>query len=99
MNKIKLGVLRETKNPPDKRVPITPSQVVKLTERFPDVDVFIQPSDIRCYTDEEYQYLELNLTEDLNPCDILIGVKEVDPKTLIDNKTYLFFAHVAKKQP
>jgi len=44
MNKIKLGVLRETKNPPDKRVPITPSQVVKLTERFPDVDVFIQPA-------------------------------------------------------
>jgi len=99
MNKIKLGVLRETKNPPDKRVPVTPSQAVKLTERFPDVDVFIQPSDIRCYTDEEYQYLELNLTEDLSDCDILIGVKEVDPKTLIDNKTYLFFAHVAKKQP
>ncbi|NOQ26408.1 MAG: alanine dehydrogenase [Bacteroidales bacterium] len=98
-SKIKLGVIRETKNPPDKRVPVTPSQVVILTERFPNVDVHVQPSDIRCYTDEEYNYLDLNMKENLSDCDILIGVKEVDPKALIANKTYMFFSHVAKKQP
>jgi alanine dehydrogenase len=97
--KLKVGILRETKNPPDKRVPVTPSQAVKLSERFPNVDVFVQPSDIRCYTDEEYQYLDLNMKEDLNDCDILLGVKEVDPTTFIDGKTYMFFSHVAKKQP
>jgi len=97
--KLKVGILRETKNPPDKRVPVTPSQVVKLSERFPNVDVFVQPSDIRCYTDEEYQYLDLNMKEDLSDCDILLGVKEVEPKTFIDGKTYMFFSHVAKKQP
>ncbi len=97
--KVKVGILRETKNPPDKRVPVTPSQVVKLAERFPNVEVYIQPSDIRCYTDEEYQYLDLNLKEDLSDCDILLGVKEVDPQILITDKTYVFFAHVAKKQP
>lgn len=96
--KLKVGVLRETKNPPDKRVAVTPSQVVKLIERFPNVDVYIQPSDIRCYSDEEYQYLDLNMQEDLSDCDILLGVKEVDLKTLIADKIYLFFAHVAKKQ-
>jgi alanine dehydrogenase len=98
-SKLKVGVLCETKNPPDKRVPVTPSQVVKLTERFPNVEVFVQPSDIRCYNDEEYQYLDLNMKEDLSDCDILLGVKEVDPKALIANKTYMFFSHVAKKQP
>jgi len=97
--RIKVGVLRETKNPPDKRVAVTPSQVVKLTERFSNVDIFVQPSDIRCYNDEEYQYLDLNMKEDLNDCDILLGVKEVDPKFLIADKTYMFFSHVAKKQP
>jgi len=97
--RLKIGVLRETKNPPDKRVPVTPSQVVKLTERFQDADIYVQPSDIRCYNDEEYQYLDLNMKEDLNDCDILLGVKEVDPKALIANKTYMFFSHVAKKQP
>jgi len=96
--RLKVGVLRETKNPPDKRVPVTPSQVVKLTERFPNVDVYVQPSDIRCYNDEEYQYLDLDMKEDLSDCDILLGVKEVDPQTLIAGKAYMFFAHVAKKQ-
>ena len=99
MKKIKVGVLRETKNPPDKRVPVTPSLAVKLTERFPNTELFIQPSDIRCYADEEYQYLDLNVKEDLSDCDILVGVKEVEPSTLIPGKTYLFFAHVGKKQP
>ncbi|MBI9053898.1 MAG: hypothetical protein JEY96_08785 [Bacteroidales bacterium] len=97
--RLQIGVLRETKNPPDKRVPVTPSQVVKLTERFPNVDIYVQPSDIRCYHDEEYQYLDLNMKEDLSECEILLGVKEVDPKTLIADKTYMFFSHVAKKQP
>jgi hypothetical protein len=27
-----------------------------------------------------------------------MGVKEVDKSTFIENKTYVFFAHVAKKQ-
>ena len=39
------------------------------------------------------------LREDLRDCDILMGVKEVDKRTFIPGKTYLFFAHVAKKQP
>ncbi|MFP4025046.1 MAG: NAD(P)-dependent oxidoreductase [Thiohalospira sp.] len=99
MKKIKVGVLRETKNPPDKRVPVTPPLAVKLTERFPNTELYIQPSDIRCYTDEEYQYLDLNVKEDLSDCDILVGVKEVNASTLIANKTYMFFAHVGKKQP
>lgn len=98
-NKIKLGVVRETKNPPDKRVPVTPSLAVKLLERFDNAELYVQPSDIRCYTDEEYQYLDIQMKEDLSDCDILIGVKEVDVSALIPDKTYIFFAHVAKKQP
>ncbi|MCG8411250.1 MAG: NAD(P)-dependent oxidoreductase [Bacteroidales bacterium] len=97
--RIKVGILKETKSPPDKRVPATPLQVVKLIDKFPNVDVCIQPSDIRCYSDEEYKYLDLNLQKNLSDCEILLGVKEVDVKTLIPNKTYVFFAHVAKKQP
>jgi hypothetical protein len=39
------------------------------------------------------------MKDDLSDCDILIGVKEVDKTEFIANKTYLFFAHVTKKQP
>jgi saccharopine dehydrogenase (NAD+, L-lysine forming) len=100
MNRIlKVGLLRETKNPPDRRVPLTPPQIIALEELYPDVEFFVQPSDIRCYSDEEYEYLEIPLKEDLGECDILLGVKEVDRRTFIPGKTYIFFAHVAKQQP
>jgi saccharopine dehydrogenase (NAD+, L-lysine-forming) len=96
---LRVGILRETKNPPDRRVPLTPPQIVALEELYPDVEFFVQPSDYRCYSNEEYEYLDIPLKEDLRECDILMGVKEVDKRTFIPGKTYLFFAHVAKKQP
>jgi saccharopine dehydrogenase (NAD+, L-lysine-forming) len=96
---LRVGILRETKNPPDRRVPLTPPQIVALEELYPNVEFFVQPSDYRCYSNEEYEYLDIRLKEDLRDCDILMGVKEVDKRTFIPGKTYLFFAHVAKKQP
>jgi len=98
-NTLRVGILRETKNPPDRRVPLTPPQIVSLEELYPNVEFFVQPSDYRCYSNEEYEYLDIPLKEDLRDCDILMGVKEVDKRTFISGKTYLFFAHVAKKQP
>lgn len=95
----KIGILRETKNPPDRRVPITPSQIKVLRELYPFIEFYVQPSDIRCYSDSEYDNLKIPIIEDLSNCDILMGVKEVDKKTFIPGKTYLFFAHVGKKQP
>ena len=95
---IKVGILRETKNPPDRRVPLTPPQIVALEELYPNVEFIVQPSDYRCYTNDEYEYLDIPLKEDMRDCDIFLGVKEVDPRTLIPDKTYLLFAHVAKKQ-
>ena len=96
---LRVGILRETKNPPDRRVPLTPPQIVALEELYPNVEFFVQPSDFRCYSNEEYEYLDIPLKEDLRDCDILMGVKEVDKRYFIPWKKYLFFAHVAKKQP
>jgi len=99
MKKIKVAVLKETKTPPDRRVVLPPNEALDLTKKFPNVDLYIQPSDIRSYKDEEYTKLGLNLKDDVNDCDILLGVKEVKIDKLIPNKTYLFFSHTAKKQP
>ncbi len=96
--KLRVGILRETKNPPDRRVPLTPPQIIALEELYPFVEFFVQPSDFRCFPNSEYEYLDIPLKEDLHDCDILMGVKEVDRSTLIPNKTYMFFAHVGKKQ-
>ncbi|MCD4795410.1 MAG: NAD(P)-dependent oxidoreductase [Bacteroidales bacterium] len=96
--KIKVGILKETKTPPDKRTAISPKQGIELSEKFSNVELFIQSSDIRAYKDEEYTALGLQVTEDVSHCDILIGVKEVHIPELIANKTYLFFSHTAKEQ-
>jgi saccharopine dehydrogenase (NAD+, L-lysine-forming) len=97
-NRVKVGLLRETRIPPDRRVPLTPAQIVELREKYPFVEFIVQPSDIRCFSDDEYRYLKIPMREDLGNCDILMGVKEVDRRTFVAGKTYLFFAHVAKKQ-
>lgn len=95
---MKLGVLRETKTPPDRRVALPPEQVKKLIEKYPALDVVVQPSDFRAYTNSEYEKLGVQIQEDLSDCDILIGVKEVEISQLIAGKKYIFFSHTAKKQ-
>jgi alanine dehydrogenase len=95
---MRIGILRETKNPPDRRVPLTPPQIIAMEELYPNVEFFVQPCDSRCYSNEEYEYLNIPLKEDLSNCDILMGIKEVDMRTFIEGKTYVFFAHVGKKQ-
>lgn len=99
MQKIKIGVLREEKSPPDKRVPLTPLICAELLKKYPQLEIAIQPSDIRCYANDEYLGFGLNLQEDLSDCDILMGVKEVPKDKLIPGKKYFFFSHTIKKQP
>ncbi|MCT4636254.1 MAG: NAD(P)-dependent oxidoreductase [Bacteroidales bacterium] len=98
MKQIKIGILRETRVPVDRRVPLSPSQVLEIEKKYPDVKVVVQPSTVRCYSDEEYKYLGIEMNDDVSNCDILLGIKEVDVSALIPNKTYLFFGHVAKGQ-
>jgi hypothetical protein len=68
-------------------------------EEYPDLDIVVQPSPIRAYTDEEYKSAGIKLQEDLNDCDVIVGVKEVNMEDLIPSKKYLFFSHTYKKQP
>lgn len=99
MRSIKLGIIREGKTPPDKRVPFTPFQAEEIEQRFPHVNVVIEESPIRCFQDREYRALDLEVATDMAGCDILMGIKEVPIDRLIPDKTYLFFSHTIKKQP
>ena len=96
---IKIGILREEKFPPDKRVPLSPKQCRALSDQYSELNLIVQPSDIRCFKDNEYEQEGILLAEDLNQCDIFLGVKEVPKASLIANKTYLFFSHTIKEQP
>jgi saccharopine dehydrogenase (NAD+, L-lysine-forming) len=94
-----IGIIREGKIPPDFRVPLSPAQCVQLEKVYPNVKVTVQASPIRCFADEAYTAIGIDVQEDLSHCDILLGVKEVPMAQLIAGKTYLFFSHTFKKQP
>ena len=95
---MKVGILRETKNPPDRRVPITPRIGKKIIEKFKNVELIAQSSDLRSFCNEEYEVFNIPVKEHLEECDILVGVKEVKMSTFIPEKTYMFFSHTGKKQ-
>ncbi len=82
----------------DKRVPITPDQAVEIQNRYPNAEVYVQKSNIRCFPDAEYEERGLKLVDSLDMCDILFGVKEVPIPMLLNKKTYFFFSHTIKKQ-
>ncbi len=96
---MKVGILREGKIKSDTRVPLTPKQCRYLQTQNPDLEIFVQPSQERCFSDFEYHSQGISVTENLAMCDLLLGVKEVPLSTLLPDKTYLFFSHTIKKQP
>ena len=96
---ITLGILREGKVPPERRVPFTPGQAVEIMKKFPHVTVVCQSSDARAYSDSEYKEAGVDVVSDISHCNILMGIKEVRIADLIAGKTYLFFSHTMKMQP
>lgn len=96
---MKFGILKERKNPPDRRVVFSPTKLKEFKTNFPLSDFSVEASPIRIFKDEEYQQLGFQVTEDVTSCDVLLGVKEVPVEALIPNKKYFFFSHTIKKQP
>lgn len=96
---MKFGIIKERKNPPDRRVVFSPNEIKTIQEQFPVVSFKVEPSDIRIFSDAEYQNLGIEVTDDLSDCEVLFGVKEVPVEALIPNKKYFFFSHTIKKQP
>ncbi len=93
-----IGLIREGKVPSDSRVALTPAQCRWLQQHVSGLNIIVQPSPHRCYSDAEYKQAGVTLQEDLSSCDILFGIKEVPVSMLIPNKTYLFFSHTKKQQ-
>ena len=95
---MKIGIIREGKVPIDKRVPLTPSQCEHLLQAYPGLEIKVQSSEIRAFTDQEYLGKGIQVVSDVSDCEVLLGVKEVPIEQLIPDKTYLFFSHTYKQQ-
>jgi len=95
---MKFGIIKERKNPPDRRVVFTPEELGRMKKEHPAVQIKVEHSDIRVFSDEEYATEGIELSDDMTDCEVLFGVKEVPIDDLIPNKKYFFFSHTLKKQ-
>ena len=96
---ITFAIIKERKNPPDRRVVFSPSALREASEKFPDARFIVESSDIRVFPDEAYKKAGFEILEDISEADVMLGVKEVPVDALIPNKKYFFFSHTIKKQP
>lgn len=96
---MKFGIIKERKNPPDRRVVFSPNELAKLKQTYHDAAVVVESSDIRIFSDVQYQSMGITVADDVSDCDVLFGVKEVPVENLIPEKAYFFFSHTIKKQP
>ncbi|WP_417801024.1 NAD(P)-dependent oxidoreductase [Tenacibaculum sp.] len=96
---MKFGIIKERKNPPDRRVVFSPEKLQEFKQQFPQAEIVVESSDIRVFSDEAYKKAGFEVTNDISDCDVLLGVKEVPVDNLLPNKKYFFFSHTIKKQP
>lgn len=96
---MKFGIIKERKNPPDRRVVFSPDELVNFKTKYPQAEIVVESSDVRVFNDHAYIEKGISISENLLDCDVLIGVKEVPVEALIPNKKYFFFSHTIKKQP
>lgn len=96
---MKFGIIRERKNPPDRRVVLSPAECQNVLSKYPEAQIRVESSPIRVFSDNEYSEKGIQVVTDMSSCDVLLGVKEVPIDALIPNKKYFFFSHTIKKQP
>jgi alanine dehydrogenase len=96
---ITFAIIKERKNPPDRRVVFSPQKCTEILLQFPEAQMVVESSDIRVFNNKAYQAAGLSVQDDVSQADVMLGVKEVPIGALIPNKKYFFFSHTIKKQP
>ena len=92
-----IGIRREDKNRWERRTPLTPAHIKELKESH-NIEVAVQPSDIRAFSGEDYEEAGASMDDALSSCQTIFAIKEIPIELLEEGKTYVFFAHVIKGQ-
>lgn len=97
MKKI-LGIRKEVKNKWERRVTLTPAAIKELKDNF-GIKTLFQLSEKRIFDDQDYIDAGAEAREILDEAEIILAVKEIPIKHILENKIYLFFSHTIKGQP
>ncbi|WP_108423288.1 NAD(P)-dependent oxidoreductase [Flagellimonas amoyensis] len=96
---MRFGIIRERKDPPDRRVVLSPTACQNVLAHFPKAQILVESSPIRVFSDDEYRAKDLEVSDAVESCEVFLGVKEVPIDALVPHKKYFFFSHTIKKQP
>lgn len=96
---ITFAIIKERKNPPDRRVVFSPEKCQEVIQQFPEAKIIVEASDVRIFPDKAYRDAGFEVKEDISEAEVMLGVKEVPLDALLPNKKYFFFSHTIKKQP
>jgi len=74
---MKFGIIKERKNPPDRRVVFSPEKLQEFQKTFPKTTIKVESSEVRVFSDNDYKKAGFDVVNDISDCDVLLGVKEV----------------------
>jgi alpha-aminoadipic semialdehyde synthase len=92
-----VGIRHEDLYPNERRAPLTPKHVEYLVKKK-CLDIVVESSEKRVFTDHEYTNAGARIASDLRECNIILGVKEIPIEKIRPQKTYVTFSHVVKGQ-
>jgi alpha-aminoadipic semialdehyde synthase len=92
-----IGIRKEDKSRWERRAPVDPSTVAALVRDL-GMEVLVEHSAVRVFTDDQYRQAGARLTDDVSRADVILGVKEVPVRKLAAGRTYVFFSHTIKGQ-
>lgn len=93
-----IGIRHEDRYEMERRAPLTPQHVERLI-KTKKLDFVIQSSEKRIFKDYEYEKAGAKISDSLENCGVILGVKEMPDWFFEPEKTYVFFSHVIKGQP
>ena len=92
-----LLIRAEDKNPWERRTPLVPDDLRELKSQT-GAALYVQRSEKRFFEEAEYQRVGAEISEDMTPGEVILGIKEIPKEKLLKERTYCFFSHTIKGQ-
>ncbi|KAK9274571.1 hypothetical protein L1049_021820 [Liquidambar formosana] len=97
-----VGILSESSNSWERRVPLTPSHCARLLHsgrgKTGVARIIVQPSTKRIHHDALYEDVGCEISDDLSECGLILGIKQPKLEMIFPDRAYAFFSHTHKAQ-
>ncbi|KAK1416425.1 hypothetical protein QVD17_32216 [Tagetes erecta] len=93
-----IGILAESTNKWERRVPLTPGHCAKLLSTNQVTRIIVQPSTKRIYHDDLYKDVGCHISNNLSDCGLILGIKQPKLDMILPDRAYAFFSHTHKAQ-